>query len=51
MNDYKKVKIKTFIFDLVFELIMIAGILATAFLHNKLIETSMLYACWLLFRF
>ena len=51
MNVYKKVKIKTFIFDLVFELIMLAGILATAFLYNKLIETSVFYACWLLFRF
>ena len=46
-----KIKLKIFIFDLLFEIAMWSGIIASAILHDRIIETIFFYLCWLAFRF
>lgn len=50
MSVYTKIKIKLFMFDMIFNLIMWASIIACALLFNKIIETFFFYICWNVFR-
>lgn len=51
MNIRTKIRIKLFLFDLLFELIMWSSIGFCAFFNNKIIETIFFCCCWIAFRF
>lgn len=50
MSVYTKIKIKLFVFDMAFNLVMWASIIACALLFNKIIEAFFFYICWNIFR-
>lgn len=51
MNIRTKIKIKLFLFDLLFELIIWSSIVCCAILNDRILETIFFYACWVGLRF
>jgi len=51
MNAKRKVKIRLFILDLIFEIIVNSVILVVAWFSNRMIETLLFYIAWRLFRY
>ena len=51
MNPYTKIKIKLFLFDFIFNLIIFLAIGVIAYFKNKILETIFFYICWLGLRY
>ena len=50
MNALKKVKLRLFLLDLIFEIIVNSVILVVAWFSNKMVETLLFYFAWMVFR-
>lgn len=51
MNALKKVKLRLFILDLIFEIVVNSIILVVAWFSNRIIETLLFYFAWRVFRY